>query len=177
MSVLSWTDIERNGTGQVNRLQVLNGLLSGQWCVSEAAQPEPAYRPLDPELDLAGVLCIKEQRRVARDNTVQYHLQTLQLYPEVDPPSYAGSHAEVQERLDGRVVVKCQGKVLTPQQAPALASELRHYITSSPVGPYLLAPIPERPVGVPNPQGPLAGETMWYQDPTRNRDLVLAGKE
>ena len=89
-----------------------------------AAQPEPAYRPLDPELDLGGVLCIKEQRRVARDNTVQYHGQTLQLYPEVDRPSYAGSRVDVQERLDGRVVVKCQEKVLTPQQAPALAGHV-----------------------------------------------------
>lgn len=145
-----------------------------------AAQPEPTYRPLDPELDLAGVLCIKEQRRVARDNTVQYHGQTLQLYPGDDRPSYAGSRVEVQERLDGRVMVKCQGKVLTPQQAPALASELRSYIASPPVVPYVLDPIPQRPVKVLKPRGPLAGETIWYQDPTRkqlHRDLVLAGME
>ena len=145
-----------------------------------AAQPEPTYRPLGPELDLAGVLCIKEQRRVARDNTVQYHGQTLQLYPGDDRPSYAGSRVEVQERLDGRVVVKCHGKVLTPQQAPALASELRSYITSPPVVPYVLAPIPQRPVRVLKPRGPLAGGTIWYQDPARkqlHRDLVLAGME
>ena len=145
-----------------------------------AAQPEPCYRPLDPEQDLAGVLCIKEQRRVARDNTVRYHGKSLQLFPGTDRPSYAGSRVEVQERLDGRVVVKCQGEVLTPQQAPALASELRSYITSPPVVPYVLDPIPERPVGVSKPRGPLAGETIWYQDPTRkhlHRDLVLAGME
>jgi len=145
-----------------------------------AAQPDPVYRPLDPELDLAGVLCIKEQRRVARDNTVQYHGQTLQLYPEDDRLSYAGSRVEVQERLDGRVVVKCQEKVLTPQQAPALASELRSYIISPPVVPYVLDPIPQRLAGIPKPRGPLVGETIWYHDPTRkqlHRDLVLAGME
>ena len=38
-----------------------------------AAQPELAYRPMDSELDLGSVLCIKELRRVAKDNTVQYH--------------------------------------------------------------------------------------------------------
>ncbi len=38
-----------------------------------AAQPESAYRPVDSGLDLGGVLCIKELRRVAKDNTVQYH--------------------------------------------------------------------------------------------------------
>ena len=38
-----------------------------------ADQQETVYRPVDPELDLGGVLCIKELRRVAKDNTVQYH--------------------------------------------------------------------------------------------------------
>ncbi len=38
-----------------------------------AAQPESAYRSVDRELDLGGVLCIKELRRVAKDNTVRYH--------------------------------------------------------------------------------------------------------
>jgi hypothetical protein len=54
-----------------------------------AAQPEVAYRPLDPELDIDTVLCVKEYRRVAKDNTVQYHGQTLQLFPEVDHTTYA----------------------------------------------------------------------------------------
>ena len=144
-----------------------------------AAQPEPAYRSLNPGLDLAGVLCIKEQRRVARDNTVRYHRKSLQLFPGTDRPSYAGARVEVQERLDGRILVKCGEEVLTPQEAPPLADELRSYITSPPVVPYVLDPIPERP-RVLKPLGPLAGETIWYQDPTRkqlHRDLVLAGME
>jgi hypothetical protein len=144
-----------------------------------ADQMEVAYRPLDPETDLAGVLCIKEQRKVARDNTVQYRNKTLQLFPGTDRTSYAGSRVEVQERLDGSILVKCGKEVLTPQQAPPLAAELRSYITSPPVVPYVLDPIPERP-RVPKPSGPLAGETIWYEDPTRkqiHRDLVLAGME
>lgn len=143
-----------------------------------AAQPQVAYRPLDPELDLAGVLCIKEQRRVARDNTVQYHSKMLQLFPDVDRPSYAGSRVEVQERLDGRIVVKCGGEVLTPQQAPPLAAELRSYIDSPPVVPYVLDPIP--PPRIPKPPGPLARETIWYEDPSKKQihsDLVRAGME
>jgi len=144
-----------------------------------AAQPQPAYRSLDPGLDLSGVLCIKEQRRVARDNTVRYHGKSLQLFPGTDRPSYAGARVEVQERLNGRILVKCGEEVLTPQEAPPLAHELRSHITSPPVVPYVLDPIPERP-RVPKPLGPLAGETIWYQDPTRkqlHRDLVLAGME
>jgi hypothetical protein len=56
-----------------------------------AAQPESAYRPGDPELDLGSVLCIKELRRVAKDNTVQYHGRTLQLYPDMERSTYAGA--------------------------------------------------------------------------------------
>ena len=142
-----------------------------------ADQPEVACRPLDEETDLAGVLCIKEQRRVARDNTVQYKNKTLQLFPGTDRTSYAGSRVEVQERLDGRILVRCRKEVLTLQEAPPLAAELRSYINAPPVVPYVLDPIPER-TRVPKPLGPLAGETIWYEDPDRkqtNRDLVLAG--
>jgi hypothetical protein len=55
-----------------------------------AAQPASAYRAVDPELDLGGVLCIKEWRRVAKDNTVRYHGRTLQLYPSLEGPATLG---------------------------------------------------------------------------------------
>ncbi len=116
---------------------------------------------------------------MARDNTVQYKGKTLQLFPGVGRSSYARTRVEVQERLDGRIVVKCGEEVLTPQQAPPLAAELRSHVTSPPVVPYLLDPIPSRPQ-VPKSPGPLAGETIWYEDPTRkqlHRELVLAGME
>ena len=89
-----------------------------------AAEPGPAYRQMDDGVDVDGVLCIKEQRRVARDNTVQYHQRTLQLFPNADRPSYAGARVEVQERLDGRLFVTYRGKLLTPQEAPPLAARI-----------------------------------------------------
>lgn len=52
-----------------------------------ADQLESAYRPVDPVLDLGGALCIKELLRVAKDNTVQYHGRTLQLYPSTERPA------------------------------------------------------------------------------------------
>ncbi len=55
-----------------------------------ADQPESAYRSVDPEMDLGSVLCIKELRRVAKDNTVQYHGRTLQLYPGTGRPVTPG---------------------------------------------------------------------------------------
>ena len=145
-----------------------------------ADQPEPIYRQVDPELNLGGVLCIKEQRRVARDNTVRYQGKTLQLFPpSANRPSYARSQVEVQERLDGSIMVKCGNEVLTPYEAPPLAAELRAHTTSPPVVPYTVAPISERP-RVPKTPGPLAGETIWYQDPDRKQfhsELVRDGME
>jgi transposase len=167
--------------------QVLSDFLSrfNQRFGVPAAQPESAYRAVDPELDLGGVLCIKELRRVAKDNTVRYHGHTLQLYPSLERPSYAGAWVEVQERLDGRILVRHQGQLLTPQEAPPLASELRAQVAAGPVVVALSHPDPTdwRPpqrVRAPVIPGPLAGETIWYEDPARkqlHRDLVLAGME
>jgi transposase len=153
-----------------------------------AAQVRPAYRPVDPGLDIDGVLCIKEQRRVARDNTVQYHGQNLQLFPGSDRPSYAGSLVEVQERLDGRLMVSCKGEMLTPQEAPPLASQLRASIDA-----YYAnggwAKLAEDLLHDPNPPKRfqsgkkhigLGWEGSWYENEDRkrtHRELVQAGME
>ena len=68
--------------------------------------PEPAFRPLDPELCLEQVLCFKHSRRVARDNTVRFQFHTLQLLPGPERPSYAGATVEVLEGLDRRLSVR-----------------------------------------------------------------------
>ena len=149
-----------------------------------AAQPESAYRPVDQELDLGSVLCIKELRRVAKDNTVQYHGRSLQLFPTMERPSYAGARVEVQERLDGRLLVRHREQILTPQEAPPLATELRDRISTGPVRASASEPdptgwVPQR-VKTPVIPGPLTGETIWYEDPARkqvHRDLVRAGME
>jgi hypothetical protein len=89
-----------------------------------ASQPELAYRSIG-ELDVDRVLCCKEIRKVARDNTVQYHGKILQIFPGPERTSYARAHVEVQQRLDGRLVISYRGKTLTPFEAPPLALQLR----------------------------------------------------
>ena len=74
--------------------------------------PEPAFRPLDPELCLEQILCFKHHRRVARDNTVRFQLHTLQLLPGAERPSYAGAAVEVLEGLDGRLSVRYEGRIV-----------------------------------------------------------------
>ena len=90
-----------------------------------AAQPGSAYRPLGTDLDLASTLCIKHQRRVAKDNTVLYPQHALQLFPTLDHLSYAGATVQVQERLDGQLVVYFQGRVVASRTAPPHAQLLR----------------------------------------------------
>ncbi len=129
-----------------------------------AAQPELAYRPIDPGLDVDGVLCIKEKRRVARDNTVRYHGRTLQLFPGIDRTSYAGIRVEVQKRLDGRLLISCRGKLLTPEEAPPLAAELRASVDAYHAN---------------GGWAKLAEEALYdpIADKRAHRDLVLAGME
>jgi len=148
-----------------------------------AAQPGSAYREVPEELDIDGVLCVKELRRVAKDNTVQYRGKTLQLFPDVDRASYARARVEVQERLDGRLVVCCRGKVLTPVEAPPLAAELRQRAEAAlmlPVDPWPPEPVPEKRRSKSKPKSTLGWEGEWYQDEAKkrtHRELVLAGME
>ncbi len=146
-----------------------------------AVEAGSAYRPVPSEVDVEGVLCTKKRRWVARDNTVQYHARVLQLFPGADRPSYAGVRVEVQERLDGRLLVAYRGKVLTPLDAPPLAATLRARAAAGP--PAIVDPSDDERVRRPRmvkPPGPLAGDPIWYEDPVRSSHhtaLVRAGME
>lgn len=70
------------------------------------AQGGLAYRKLEKRLSLDGTLCFKYQRTVAGDNTVSFGGHTLQLLPQGHRLSYTHARVEVQERLDGSLVVR-----------------------------------------------------------------------
>ena len=53
--------------------------------------PDPAFRPLPPDLRLGQVLCFKHKRRVASDNTVKFQRHTLQLLPDRHRPQLCRS--------------------------------------------------------------------------------------
>ena len=137
-----------------------------------AAQSGSAYRALDERLDVEGVLCIKERRRVAKDNTVRYQGRTLQLFPTTDRHSYAGAHVVVQERLDGRLLVSYLGTILTPQEAPPLAATLRAQAQPVPEDLSIAASPPLRKK--------LPSHVVWYEDSDlkrRHSELVVEGME
>jgi hypothetical protein len=89
-----------------------------------ASQSGTAYRR-PSGTDLAGVLCFKYQRTVAADNTVRFAGRTLQLLPRLERPSYAHAKVEVQERLDGSLVVCYRGETIASAQAPDNPVKLR----------------------------------------------------
>jgi hypothetical protein len=89
------------------------------------AQEGSAYRHPDAALCLEGMLCFKYQRTVAADNTVCFAGQTLQLLPGLERLSYAHARVEVQERLDGSLVVSYKGQTIATRQAPPHPITLR----------------------------------------------------
>lgn len=100
-----------------------------------AAQPGSAYRPLPVDLEIASVLCFKHQRTVAADNTVRFEGRTLQLLPAPHRASYARARVEVQQRLDGHIVVACQGHTLATQDAAPAPATLRSLSPTPPPRP------------------------------------------
>jgi hypothetical protein len=96
------------------------------------AQPGLAYRQPPSTLDLESILCFHYERRVAADNTVRFADQTLQLLPGLDRVSYARAQVQVQERLDGSLVVRYQGKTLATRPAPPATPVLRARQRSAP---------------------------------------------
>jgi len=92
---------------------------------------EPAFRPAGPELSLGQILCFKQRRRVARDNTVKFHGHTLQILPGRQRPSYAGA-VVVPEGLDGRLSLQHEGRISASQETPASPGALRAGTGDSP---------------------------------------------
>ena len=75
-----------------------------------------AYRPVPAQLSLTEAICIKDTRKVARDNTVKYHWRVLQLLPGAERPSYAGLRVDVLERADGELMIRYQGEAVDYQE-------------------------------------------------------------
>lgn len=81
------------------------------------ADPHPAYRRLPRGLDLDAVCSLRYERTVANDNTVRLEDRLIQILPGPRGRSYARCHVEVQERLDGSMVVAYRGRTIATQPA------------------------------------------------------------
>ena len=99
-------------------------------------RPETAYRPVPAELPLTETICIKDSRKVARDNTVKYHWRVQQLL-EAERPSYAGLRVDVLERADGELLIRHQGETVDFQEASPPSSALWGAASACSTGPEL----------------------------------------
>ena len=100
-------------------------------------QPETAYRPVPEDLSLTETTCLKDTRKVARDNTVKYQWRVLQLLPGEERPSYAGLRMDVLERADGELLIRFQGETVDYQEGPQPSSALWGADTGRSPGPEL----------------------------------------
>jgi transposase len=90
-----------------------------------AAQPESAYRPLAPGMDVRQVCCLAQRRVVANDDTIQFGGQRLQLRPGRERLTYVRATVEVRQHLDGTLSVWYGDRELAWEPAPPDARALR----------------------------------------------------
>lgn len=82
------------------------------------ASPTAAWRPVPADLDLARVCAFRWRRAVGNDNTVRVEGAILQLPPGVGGRGLARRRVEVELRLDGRLLVHVDGRILLAAAAP-----------------------------------------------------------
>lgn len=100
-----------------------------------AASEVPAWRPLPSGLDLTRVCAFRWRRAVGNDSCIRLHGMVLQLPPGPGGRSLAGRRVELELRLDGRLLVVADGRLLAAVPAPPEPRHLRDVHVLAPGGP------------------------------------------
>lgn len=100
-----------------------------------AASEVPAWRPVPAGLDLARVCAFRWRRAVGSDGCVRLDGMVLQLPPGPGGRSLAGRRVELELRLDGRLLVVADGRLLAAVPAPPEPRRLRELRILAPGGP------------------------------------------
>jgi hypothetical protein len=72
----------------------------------EARNPQDAHRPLGPGFDLDSILCLREERILASDYTLQLHGKKLAIARKDVLPGLRHARVLVEQRLDGSLWVR-----------------------------------------------------------------------
>ena len=99
------------------------------------ASDVPAWRPVPDGLDLARACAFRWRRVVGSDSCVRLEGMVLQLPPGPGGRSLAGRRVEVELRLDGRLLVVADGRILAAVPAPPEPRRLREVQVLAPGGP------------------------------------------
>jgi transposase len=155
-------------------LETANAVLErfiGRFNATFAVAPaiaEPAWRPAPPPRELDRICAFRWRRVVGNDNTVRVEGAVLQLPPTVGGRGVAGRRVEVELRLDGRLLVVDQGRVLLVLPVSSELLELRGVRLVAPTGPRPATggaerpgyrPRPDHPWNRPGPKAPSRGLT------------------
>lgn len=100
-----------------------------------AVSDVPAWRPVPAGLELARVLAFRWRRTVGSDSCIRLDGALLQLPPGAGRRSLAGRRVEVELRLDGRLLVVADGRLLAAVPAPPEPRRLRDVRVLAPDGP------------------------------------------
>lgn len=82
--------------------------------------PRSLYRKPQAGMDMDKLFCFKYQRCVAKDNTVAFFGDTIQIRPGVGRRSYSGCRVDVHERFDGSVHIYHQDVCVAKTPTPAI---------------------------------------------------------
>lgn len=99
------------------------------------ASDVPAWRPLPAGLELARVCAFRWRRAVGSDSCIRLEGMVLQLPPGPGGRSLAGRRVDVELRLDGRLLVVADGRLLAAVPAPPEPRRLREVQVLTPGGP------------------------------------------
>ena len=100
-----------------------------------AASDVPAWRPVPDGVDLDRVCAFRWRRAVGNDGCVRLEGMVLQLPPGPGGRSLAGRRVEIELRLDGRLLVAADGRLLAAVPAPPEPRRLREVQVLAPGGP------------------------------------------
>ena len=114
------------------------------------------HSPRPSATTLALVLSWQEPRTVAKDWTVRWHNQRLQIDARHTALGLPGRHVQVTERRDGTLAILYQKRLLTFRPAPALPTP---------------SPRPIAPATPPRPAKPPAADHPWRRYPVIHRPV------
>lgn len=78
----------------------------------KAKESGSCYRKIPQGIKLDDILCLKETRKVYKDNMISYKGRVYQIIADEYRASYAKVEVEVYEHLDGRVSIVYKGRKL-----------------------------------------------------------------
>jgi transposase len=132
------SELRRRGVADIaganDALQAFLPRFNARFSVPPASNV-PAWRAVPANLDLARVCAFRWRRAVGNDSCVRLHGMVLQLPPGPGGRSLAGRRVELELRLDGRLLVVADGRLLAAVPAPPEPRRLREVQVLVPGGP------------------------------------------